>query len=50
MGKPIEIWCPDLYEAYDENDFVPGENIKCPLLISETYVNHERVLVTMPVL
>jgi len=50
VGKPIEIWCPDLYEAYDGNDFVPVENMKCPLLTSETYVNHERVLVTIPVL
>ena len=50
MVKPIEIWCPDLYEVYDGNYFVPAENLRSPLLTAITYVNNERVLVTIPVL
>ncbi len=50
MGKPVEVWCFELFEATNKNGFVPLENISSRLLTSEAKLNDEHVLVTIPVI
>ncbi len=50
IGKPVEVWCLDLFEATNRNGFIPVENISSQLFTCETKVNGECVLVTIPVM
>ena len=46
-GKPVEVWCKSLYEP-TINSLVPIENIISRVLIAEEVLDHETVLVTIP--
>ena len=49
MGKPVEVWCPNLFESSSDNNFLPVENMKSQLITSETTVSGELVPVVIPV-
>ena len=46
-GKPVEVWCKSLYEP-TINSLVPIENIISRVLIAEEVLDHETVLVIIP--
>ena len=49
IGKPVELWSLDLFETASKNRFIPVERLSSPLLTSESKVNNEHLLVTIPV-
>ena len=48
MGKPVEIWCKNLYEPYIKNLFVPVERIARRVMYAYEPIDRE-VLVVIPV-
>jgi len=50
IGKPVEVWCLNLFESTSRNRFIPVD-ILCPVLHSESNLSlsGERVLVTVPI-
>ena len=34
IGKPVEIWCKDLFESSNTNNLLPVENIVSRLIIA----------------
>ena len=50
IGKPVEIWCNDLYEPDQKNYFVPLDNLKTQVFCSVDYFCEEKVLITIPFL
>ena len=48
IGKPIEIWCKDLYELNINKKFLPISQIYNRLAIAQETVCMEIVLVTIP--
>ena len=49
MGKPVEIWCKNLYEPYIKNLFVPVERIARRVMYAYEPIDREEVLVVIPV-
>lgn len=48
MGKPVEMWCPNLFESSSDN-FVPVKDMKSQLITSETTVSGKLVQVVITV-
>ena len=48
MGKPVEVWCRNLFEA-TFNCFLPIENIVCGVIVAFDTLEEENVLVVIPV-
>ena len=48
IGKPVEIWCKDLYEPNINKRFLPISRIYSRLAIAQETVCMEKVLVTIP--
>lgn len=50
MGKPIEVWCNDLFEPRIDNKFLPIENIRSRIITAQysTHDTGENTLVTIP--
>ena len=47
MGKPVEVWCKDLFET-GMNCFVPIENIVSRVIIAFDYLCEENVVIVIP--
>ena len=45
MGKPVEIWCKNLYEPYIKNLFAPVERIARRVMYAYEPIDSEEVLV-----
>lgn len=50
MGKPVEVWCHNLYEPSNCNCFVPVNHFKNRVIFSIDRVCGENVLIIIPVL
>lgn len=50
MGKPVEVWCNDLFEPGTLNCFVPVQHIKSRVIIAVDNLCNENVLVVIPIL
>ena len=48
IGKPVEVWCKDLYEPDINKRFLPLSKIHSRLAIAHETVLMEKVLVTIP--
>ena len=48
IGKPVEIWCNDLYEPNINKRFLPISRIHSRVAIAHDTVCMEKVLVTVP--
>ena len=43
IGKPIEVWCKNLYEPYSKNIFIPVDNITCRVMHAHEPIDGEEV-------
>ena len=52
MGKPIEVWCSNVYEPSSDNEFIPVENIVSRLIIAQDTIDStsEQVLIVIPII
>lgn len=50
FGKPYQVWCKSLYENSLFNFAIPIENISCALLIADSVVQEENVLLVVPLI
>ena len=50
IGKPVEIWCKDLYENDINKRFLPVNRIHSRLAIAYDTISLEEVLVTIPLI
>ena len=50
VGKPVEVWCYDLFEADINNCFVPLSNIISRVIIAVDKFEEERCLFVIPVI
>lgn len=50
IGKPVEIWCNNLYEPSSQNSFLPIESIQNRAIFTVDRVDGEQVLIVIPVL
>ena len=50
MGKPVEVWCHELYEPNSANSFIPASRISKRVIYSTENLNHENVLVIIPII
>ena len=52
MGKPVELWCTDLFQHDMNNHFLPIENIESLLMTAVDYVGtlNEKLLVVIPLI
>ena len=48
IGKPVEIWCKNLYEPYGKNVFVPIDNITGRVMYAHEPIDGEEVVVIIP--
>ena len=48
MGKPVEVWCRNLFEAIF-NCFLPIENTVCGVIVAFDTLEEDNVLVVIPV-
>ena len=49
-GKPVQVWCHEIYETMSDNIFIPLDNIKKRLIICSDEVAGEKVLTVIPLL
>ena len=49
VGKPVEVWCYDLFEPDPINCFIPLDNIRSRVIIAIDRLEEERVLFVIPV-
>ena len=49
MGKPIDIWCKNLYEPYIKNLFIPVERITGRVMYAYEPIDGEEALVIIPI-
>ena len=50
IGKPVEIWCKNLYENDINKRFLPVNRIHSRLAIAYDTISLEEVLVTIPLI
>lgn len=50
IGKPAEVWCPDLNEPFGTHSFLPLRYIKSRCTYCKKLVNNENVLLVVPLL
>lgn len=50
IGKPVEIWCNELYEPSSCNCFLPVDSFKDRIIFSKDIFSSEQVLVIIPVI
>ena len=50
IGKPVEIWCHNLYEPSSHNCFLPIKCFSNRVIFTIDHFCNERVLITIPVL
>ena len=48
IGKPVEVWCKELYEPLSINTIIPVSAITNQVIISVDYVSEEQVLIVIP--
>ena len=48
IGKPVEIWCKELYEPAVANTIVPVSTFSSHVIISTDIISNDHVLVTIP--
>ena len=49
VGKPVEVWCNDMYESEGVHSFVPLNLFSQPCAHSTNVLNDEHVLFVVPV-
>ena len=50
FGKPVEVWCRNLYEPSSSNAIIPVSSFCNPLIISNDVISEECILITIPLL
>lgn len=50
LGKPVEVWCNELYEPNSKNAFIPVSAISKRVIYSIDEVCDENVLVIIPLI
>lgn len=48
IGKPVEIWCKDLFEPSSINTIIPVNAFIDPVIISTDTISNEQVLIIIP--
>ena len=48
IGKPVEIWCKELYEPAVANTIVPVSTFSSHVIISTDIISNDHVLITIP--
>lgn len=49
IGKPVQVWCHNLFENSIDNCFIPIENIQSRVIIAVDTLEEEQVLFVVPV-
>ena len=50
FGKPVEVWCNELYEPNTDNNFLPLSRISERVMIGVDKVEEENVLIVIPII
>jgi len=50
FGKPVEVWCTDVYEPDIKNTFFLASAISARAIISIDYISSEHVCIAVPVI
>ena len=50
IGKPVEIWCKDLFEPSSANVMIPVNAFVERVIISTDIISDEQVLITIPLI
>lgn len=50
LGKPVEVWCNELYEPNNKNTFIPVSTISKRVIYSIDQVCDENVLIIIPLI
>ena len=48
MGKPAELWCNEMYEAYGVYSYLPVDKIMCRCAYGNITFNDDRLELIVP--